>query len=175
MSPMKRTRMFAPRLRIRKRVRVRPQSWRTARRKKWSGPLRREELDPEPLFKVGALRRPLGFPAAGWCPAGGHAHRPSDSGTAEIQHWFKRSSHQTRASQAGSASILVAGRGASKRIWRRCSLVRTPTLRSWPPVAGGGADRPSPAPLAVDRAILRGIDSAQLDFSPTSPCDGEIP
>src|SRR5712691_7277327 len=32
--------------------------------KKGSGPLRREELDPEPPVKVGALRRPLGFPAA---------------------------------------------------------------------------------------------------------------
>src|SRR5260370_22848950 len=36
--------------------------------KKRSGPLRREELDPEPPVKVGALRRPLGFPAANRSP-----------------------------------------------------------------------------------------------------------
>src|SRR5712692_9761253 len=36
--------------------------------KKRSGPLRRVELDPEPPVKVGALRRPLGFPAANRSP-----------------------------------------------------------------------------------------------------------
>jgi len=58
---------------------------------------------------MGALRRPLGFPATGTNPAAGHAHRPSDPGTTEIQHWFKRSSRQARALQAYSWSIL-AGR-----------------------------------------------------------------
>jgi len=49
--------------------------------KKWSGPLRRVELDPEPPVKSGrpapAFRLSLGEPKS----AVGHAHGPSDSGT----------------------------------------------------------------------------------------------
>jgi hypothetical protein len=49
--------------------------------KKWSGPLRRVELDPEPPVKSGRPAPAFRLSRSGPKSAAGHAHGPSDSGT----------------------------------------------------------------------------------------------
>ena len=87
--------------------------------KKWSGPLRRVELDPEPPVKSGRPAPTFRLSRCEPKSAAGHAHGPSDSGTRRFSIGSKDRRVQSPALQANSklhSSKFVPGKRAAKRI-----------------------------------------------------------
>ena len=85
--------------------------------KKWSSPLRRVELDPEPPVKSGRPAPTFRLSRCEPKSAAGHAHGPSDSGTRRFSIGSKDRRVQSPALQANSR--LHSSKAASTA-WKNC-------------------------------------------------------